>query len=164
MNYQSLYDYCRDISQSLGVSVKWVHTDNPDFALANPDQPITCLSLPFMSNGNSVNSVLPETYVLKFIFYQQDKADGSMDQNDQSKQQDTIQTLSSTWDVADRFIRLFNSNSINDDMERASEMLTINSYSKNPAIRDTSFQLTGTVLEMSVGFPDNFNYCCLKGV
>jgi len=158
--YSYVYNYCKDISQNLGVSVKWVHEDKTWLSLITPDQPITCWSLPFVSSGNPTPN-WNRVWTLNFIFYQQDEADSSMDMNDQSKEQESIRTLANTDAIAERFLRQFSRNEINDELELASDLLTVNSFTTSPAIRDTTQQLTGTLLTMNVTFSDGFNYCCL---
>lgn len=158
--YQSVYDYSHDISQNLGVSVNWVHADKSWLNLIVPNEGLTCWSLPFISSFN-FDPNFSRTWTLVFIFYQQDKADSDMDQNDQSKMQESIRTLANTDRAASMFIRLFESNEINNTLDKASQTLNITSGSSEVAIRDTAQQLTGTRVELTVQFPDDFDYCCL---
>ena len=103
--YNNVYNYCKDISQNLGVSVKWVHEDKNWINNITPDQPITCWSLPFISSGTPTPN-WSRVWTLNFIFYQQDVADSSMDMNDQSSQQDSIKTLANTDAVAERVFKV----------------------------------------------------------
>jgi hypothetical protein len=160
MDYQNVYDYSKDISQSLGLSVKWVHADKSWLNLTTPDDGLTCWSLPFTSSMSFVPN-FSRSWNLSFIFYQQDAPDSDMDQNDQSAMQESIRTLSNTDRAVNMFIRLFESNSLTTALDLASQKLLVTSSGTEPAIRDTAQLLTGTLLTMTVQFPDNFDYCCL---
>lgn len=163
MSYQSIYDYSKDISQNLGLSVNWVHADKSWLNLILPNQGLTCWSLPFTSSM-SFDPNFSRSWNLSFVFYQQDEPDSDMDQNDQSKMQESIRTLSNTDRAVGIFIRLFESNSINTALDEASQKLLITSVSTEPAIRDTAQQLTGTLLTMTAQFPDDFDYCCVDNI
>lgn len=158
--YQSVYDYSHDISQNLGLSVKWVHADKSWLNASLPNEGLTCWSLPFTSSI-SFDPNYSRTWTLPFIFYQQDVADSDFDQNDQSKIQESIRTVANTDRAISMFVRLFESNSINDSLDSASQKLLITGASTEVAIRDTSQLLTGTLLTLTVQFPDDFDYCCL---
>ncbi len=164
MNYQNVYDYSKDISQNLGLSVKWIHAGKSNLNLINDiNEGVTCWSIPFTSSG-STSPIISRTWTLQFIFYQQDTADSDMDQNDTSKQQESIRTLANTDYIAETFLRLFFSNDINDDLSHSSELLNITGYSTDVAIKDTAQLLTGTLLTITAQFPDNFDYCCVDNV
>ena len=160
MNYQNIYDYCKDISQNLGLSVKFVHEDKAWLNAIEPNQGVTCWSLPFSSSFN-FNPMITRTWTLSFIFYQQDMPDSSMNQNDTEAQQESIRTLANTDQVMEMFVRLFSSNSISDSLSEASETLEVTTGTTSPAIRDTAQLLTGTFVTLTVQIPDNFDYCCL---
>jgi len=93
-----------------------------------------------------------------------DNPDSSIDQNDQDVIQDEIRTLTITEQSANRFLRLVHGNTINDSLEAASEKLSINSFSKSNAIKDTAQLLTGTLLTLSLIVPDDFDYCTLDNL
>jgi len=159
MNYQALYDYIHDISQNMGLSVKFFHGEKSLLNLATDYKALFCYSLPFTSSGSFVPPQANEEWVVTLIFYQLDQPDSGIDQNDQDKMQGTIKTLAVTEEAANIFLRLANSNSISDDLSKASEKLTISRFSKEPAIRDTAQLLTGIVLTLNIRVPDRFNYC-----
>ena len=50
-------------------------------------------------------------------------------------------------------------NSITTALERAADRLSIVSFNKAQAIKDTAKHLTGTLLTMTLIVPDNFDYC-----
>jgi len=160
MDYGNLFNYCKDISANLGVSTKFVHQDKAWLNLIEPNQPLTVWSLPFTSNITTSPNY-NRTWTIAIVFYQQDKADSSMDQNDTEKMQEDIRTVSITDHLANTFIRLFDENDINDDLRRASDLITVSSASTEPAIRDTAQQLTGTMVTITAEFADTFDYCCL---
>tara|TARA_R110000803_G_scaffold151160_2_gene216332 strand:+ start:613 stop:1107 length:495 start_codon:yes stop_codon:yes gene_type:complete len=163
MDYQNLYDYSKDISQNLGLSVNWVHADKSWLNLIVPNKGITCWSLPFTSSI-SFDPNFSRTWTLAFVLYQQDLADSDMDQNDQSKMQESIRTLSNTDRAVNMFIRMFESNDITTALDSASQKLLVTSVSTEPAIRDTAQQLTGTLLTITAQFPDDFDYCCVENL
>jgi hypothetical protein len=160
MDYQNVYDYCKDISQNLGVSVKFVHADKQWLNLISPNDGITLWSLPFQASY-SIDPIIQRSWTLSFIIYQQDQQGSQMDQNDVEAMQESIKTVAITDQIAERFVRLFNSNSINNQLSDASGSLTITSASTDVAIQDTAQLLTATNLVLTVDFPDNFDYCCI---
>lgn len=160
MDYQAIYDYSKDIADNIGISVKWVHADLEWLSMIKPDQGLTCWSLPFESSFN-FDPHFNRTFTLAFIFYQQDFPDSDMDQNDTSKQQESIRTLAITDQAAQKFARLFDSNDLTDDLDYASQKITITGAATDPAIRDTEQLLTGTKLTLTVQVPDDFDYCSL---
>ncbi len=165
MNYQSLYDYIRDISQNLDQTVKFFHGRKEILNQTNPDESLYAYCLPFVSTGTVVGGAqIDETWEVNIIFYQFDKADSAIDQNDQDVMQDEIRTLTITEQTANRFLRLVHGNTINANLEGASEKLTINSFSKANAIKDTAQLLTGTALTLNLIVPDDFDYCTLDNL
>lgn len=161
MNYQSIHDYCKDISQNLGISTKHVHAEKSYInTMQDYDKGLMIWSLPFTSSGGT-SPYFSRTWVLQLIFYQQDLPDSSFNANDTEQMQEAIRTIANTDHAAEKFLRLFNGNSISDALEYASDNLTINSFTTSPAIRDTAKLLTGTLLTINVTFGDNFDYCCI---
>lgn len=160
MDYGNLFNYCKDISANLGVSTKFVHQDKAWLNLITPNESVTVWSLPFTSNITTSPNY-NRTWTIAIIFYQQDKAGSSMDQNDPERMQEDIRTVANTDHVANKFIRLFNENDINDDLSYASDLITVNSASTEPAIKDTVQLLTGTLVTITAEFADTFDYCCL---
>ncbi len=162
MDYQAVYDYSNDISQNLGVSVKWVHADKQWLNLVpDIDEGLTCWSLPFPSTFNFTPN-FNRTWTLRFVFYQQDAPDSDLDQNDTEKMQESIRTVAITDRAVNLFIRLFESNDINDALDKASQKLSVVSGTTEPVIRDTAQLLTGTLVTLTVLFDDAFNYCSLS--
>ena len=86
------------------------------------------------------------------------------DQNDQDVMQDEIRTLTITEQTANRFLRLVHGNTVNSVLEAASEKLTISSFTKSNAIKDTAQLLTGTALTLNLIVPDDFDYCTLDNL
>lgn len=165
MNYQSLYDFIRDISQELNQTVKFFHGRKEMLNQTTDFSGLYIYSLPFISSGSTVGGAqIDETWEINIIFYQQDTADSSIDQNDQDVIQDEIKTLTITEQSANRFIRLVHGNTINASLEAASEKLTIVSFTKGNAIKDTAQLLTGTLLTLNLKVPDNFDYCTLDNL
>ncbi|MDA1120856.1 MAG: hypothetical protein O2887_10280 [Bacteroidetes bacterium] len=162
MNYQSLYDFIYDISQNLNQTVKFFHGRKEVLNLTDPDKGLYVYCLPFTSTGSFVGGAqIDETWEVNLIFYQYDRADSMIDQNDQGVMQDEIKTLTITEESANRFLRLVHGNTINDSLSAASEKITITSFSKSNAIKDTAQLLTGTLLTLSLRVSDSFNYCSL---
>ncbi len=164
MNYQSLYDFIEDISQNLDQSVKFFHGRKEILLSTTPSKGLFVFCLPFNSAGVINGGQINETWVVNLIFYQYDKPDSAIDQNDQDTMQDEIRTLTITEQSANRFIRLANGNTINANLEAASEKLSIPTFSKNPAIKDTAQLLTGFTLTMNIIVPDDFDYCTLDNL
>lgn len=162
MNYQSLYDFIHDVSQNLEQSVKFFHGRKEILNQTNPGKGIYAYCLPFVSFGSFVGGAQAnETWEVNIIFYMYDKPDSAINQNDQDVIQDEIRTLTITELVTSRFLRLVHANTINSVLEFAAEKLTIVSFSKANAIKDTSQLLTGTLLTLNLRVPDDFNYCSL---
>lgn len=160
MNYQSLHDYFKDIADNLTVTSAWVHNTPEYLPLYDKKNPLVVLSLPFTSSGGFVPT-LSEIYVANFVFYMKDEMDGSLDENDQEVMQQTLEVLSLTNQAADEFLRLSDMNVINEDLEQASGLLTIQSFTKGNAIKDNDL-LTGTTLTMNLSVSDSFDYCCVS--
>jgi len=165
MNYQSLYDFIHDISQNMDQTVKFFHGRKEMLIQTTPDEGLFAFCLPFTSTGSTVGGAqINETWEVNIIFYMRDNPDSSIDQNDQDVIQDEIRTLTITEQSANRFLRLVHGNAINDSLEAASEKLSINSFSKSNAIKDTAQLLTGTLLTLSLIVPDDFDYCTLPNL
>ncbi len=164
MNYQSLYDYVRDITQNLDQTVKFFHGRKEILNLTKADQSLYAYCLPFTSTGVLTGPQFDETWQINIIFYMKDKVDSSIDQNDQDVIQDEIRTLTITEQSANRFLRLFNANSIDSALEKSSDRLNISSFTKGNAIKDTASMLTGTLLTLNVKVPDDFDYCTLDNL
>lgn len=162
MNYKALYNYVRDVSQNLGLTTKFFHGRKEFLNLTDPNKPLYVYSLPFTASGGFTSAQqLDQTWQINLIFYMRDQADSGIDQNDQTSMQDEIATLTVTDQAADIFLHLFNDNEITADLEAASELVTVVSFSKSNAIKDTAQLLTGTVLTLNVRVDDAFNYCCV---
>lgn len=163
MNYQSLYDFIYDVSQNLGQAVKFFHGRKEILNLTSPNKGLYVYCLPFTSGGDFIGGAqINEAWEVNLIFYQYDRADSMIDQNDQGVMQDEIKTLTITEESANRFLRLVHGNTINDSLSAASEKITITSFSKSNAIKDTAQLLTGTLLTLSLRVSDSFNYCSLE--
>tara|TARA_B100000949_G_C14114503_1_gene379884 strand:- start:116 stop:616 length:501 start_codon:yes stop_codon:yes gene_type:complete len=162
MNYQSLYDFIHDLSQSLNQTVKFFHGRKEVLNLTNPDKGLYVYCLPFTSSGGFIGGAqVNEVWSVNLIFYQYDTPSSMIDQNDPAVMQEEIKTLTITEQSANRFLRLAHGNTINASLEAASEKITIDSFTKSNAIKDTAQQLTGTLLTLSIRVPDDFNYCTL---
>lgn len=160
MNYQAVYDYVSDLSQNLGVGVKFFHGRKEWLNYTKSDKPLYLFMLPLSSNGSILDSSPIESWTLSLIFYQRDEADSAINQNNEGVMQDEMRTLSITSSAADKFLRLFGQNSINEDLEEASDGVTISNFTKGNAIKDTAYMLTGTTLDITFSVRDSFNYCC----
>jgi len=165
MNYQSLYDFIHDISQELNQSVKFFHGRKEMLIQTTPDKGLYVFCLPFQSTGGVIGGAqFNETWEVNLLFYQYDTADSAINQNDQDVIQEEIKTLTVTSQSANRFLRLVHGNTVNDTLEAASEKLTISSFSKSPAIKDTAMLLTGFAVTMNLIVPDDFDYCTLDNL
>lgn len=161
MNYQAAYDYINDITQNLGLSVKFFHGRKEWLNYTVADDPLYAYMLPLTSSGSMNESGNPqEIWQLNLIFYQKDAADSALDQNDENEMQDEMKTLSITSQAADKFLRLFEFNDITDDLESASDLISVRSFTKGNAIKDNALLLTGTVLTINFLVADDFDYCC----
>ena len=102
MNYQSLYDFFHDISQNMDITCQFFHGRAETSLLADGEDPLICLSLPFTSTGSFVQGgQADEQYNCIFTFYQRDEADSAIDQNNQNQMQDEPKTLAITNQAAD---------------------------------------------------------------
>jgi hypothetical protein len=162
MNYKAVYDYCKDISQNLGITTKFFH-GRKEWLNFNPnDKPLYVHLLPLTSSGSVINDSYPnETWVITILFYMQDNESSAIDQNDTDSLQKEMEVLTITEKACNKFLRQFNENSINDELEAAGDQLTITSFQKATAIKDTASMLTGIALTMNVQVPDSFDYCCV---
>ena len=92
----------------------------------------------------------------------QDKADSAINRNktsntDTSKEMDI---LGETSKIAGQLVRKISDNDINSALQKASDLLTVNSFNEDPVIKEGSHLLTGVTLNMTITVPDNFDYCC----
>jgi len=162
MNYLALYNFIEDISQNLNQSVKFFHGRKEILNQTSDYDALYVYCLPFTSTGGVVGGAqINETWQVNLIFYQMDRADSAIDQNNQEVMQAEIRTLTTTEESANRFLRLVHGNTIDSALEAAAEKLTITSFSKGNAIKDTAQLLTGTTLTLNLIVPDDFNYCSL---
>lgn len=160
MNYKALYNYIYDLSQNLNQTAKFFHGRKEILNQTSGYDGLYVYCLPFTSNGSTVGGAqINETWEVNIIFYMLDKPDSAIDQNNQNQMQDEIRTLTITEQSANRFLRLVQVNDINEGLESASDLITIDSFSKSNAIKDTAQMLTGTLLTLNLTVPDNFNYC-----
>ena len=163
MNYKAVNDYFKDISQHIGVAAKYFHGRLFDAALTTQDKGLYVHSLPFTSNGIISNGYqVQETWNAIIIFYQQDRLDSFLDQNNQEVTQKEIETIQITEQLASRFLRLVNQNDISQELRNASDKIDIPSFVKGTAIKDTDAMLTGTVLTLNFRVGDDFDYCCIE--
>lgn len=161
MNYQSVYEYVRDITQNLGLSVQFFHGRKEILNLTTSTKPVYAWMLPLTANGTVNVNFNPQTvWQLNIIFYKRDEVNSAIDQNDPTVLQDEMKTLALTSDIVDRFLRTFIENDINDELESASNLLTVQNYSIGNAIKDTASLLTGTTLTINFLVSDTFDYCC----
>jgi hypothetical protein len=162
MNYNALYKYLRDISQSLDLSVKFFHGRKEILNLTSPNQPLYIYSLPFTSTGSLTGSTqqVNETWQANLIFYMQDQGDSAIDQNNENSIQSEIEILTIAENAASKFIHYVNANQLNDDLSDAADQLTVVSFTKSPAIKDTAQLLTGFLVTINILVPDSFDYCC----
>lgn len=126
------------------------------------DKPLYVYSLPFKSTGSLTSGVqqVNETWNVSILFFMQDQSDSAVDQNDESVMQAEIEILTICEQAASKMLHYMNENTLSDDLSDAADQLNINSFSKDPAIKDTPNILTGIVLTMNITVPDSFNYCC----
>ena len=94
MNYNALYKFLRDISQSLDLSVKFFHGRKEVLNLTHPNKPLYIYSLPFTSTGSLTGGTMQanETWQVNLIFYMQDQGDSAIDQNQENSIQSQIVT------------------------------------------------------------------------
>jgi len=120
--------------------------------------------LPFSSAGsiNQTTEKPEETWNIGLFIYKQDRMDSGADQNDPTILQDEMELVDDAMYFADELIRLANFNTITDALNRASQQLSITSFGKEPAIKETAHLLTGVLVNMSIQVPDNFDYCTIN--
>lgn len=162
MNYKAVYQFLHDISQSLDLTVKFFHGRKEFLNLTSSDKPLYIYSLPFTSSGSLTEATqqVNETWQVNLIFYMQDQEDSSIDQNNEDGLQDEIRILTIAENAASKFIHFVNENELSDDLSDAADKLTLVSFSKNPAIKDTAQILTGFLVTLNLLVPDDFDYCC----
>jgi hypothetical protein len=90
----------------------------------------------------------------------QDQGDSAIDQNNENSIQSEIEILTIAENAASKFIHYVNANQLNDDLSDAADQLTVVSFTKSPAIKDTAQLLTGFLVTINILVPDSFDYCC----
>ena len=84
MNYQQVYEYVRDLTQNLGLSIDFFHGRKENLIETQAEDPLYAYMLPLTSTGGFNSQPSPQTvWQLVIIFYQQDTADSGVDQNNQ---------------------------------------------------------------------------------
>ena len=160
MNYLSLYDYLKDITQNLDLTVKFFHGRKELLNLTDNNKPIYVYSLPFIGSGGFTTAQQEqETWQVNLFVYMQDQPDSGIDQNDEDNIQAEVRCLTITEKVADKIIHFINDNTLSDELEAASELVTITSFNKQPVIRDTAQMLTGWLVTINLLVDDSFDYC-----
>ena len=160
MNYLALYDYLKDITQSLDLTVKFFHGRKELLNLTDNNKPVYVYSLPFISSGGYTTSQqADENWQVNLFVYQQDQPDSGIDQNDQVSMQAEARILSITKQVVDKIVHYVNDNTISEDLEYASEFITVTSFNCQPVIRDTAQMLTGWLVTLNLKVDDSFDYC-----
>lgn len=165
MNFEALYDYISDVAQAING------TDGVQFYMARKTK-IT--SIPIPTDGipvfwcllpNSTGDInfdsqqVEETWNVSVLIYNTDDLDNEVNANAMNVSSQSVNTLKTTNDLADKFIRLFNQNELSDSLQASSELLDITSVNKEPFVNDTAHCLTGWGINMSVKVPDEFDYC-----
>jgi hypothetical protein len=160
VNYLALYNYTKDIIANISPETKWFHGRKELITPMNPED-LIAYCLPFISTGNFVQGgeQVAEIWEINIFFYKKDDLGSGLDQNDESGLQDEINILAQTSVLADDFVRRFNFNNYTPELEAAGDKLTIRSFTKGTAIKDTPHVLTGTFVTMRVEVPDDFDYC-----
>jgi hypothetical protein len=161
-SYQGLHDYIKDICTNLSADVTFFHGRKEVLYEYNPDpnEPVVWL-LPLQSSGSLTSNAyqVNRAFTVNLIFYRHDAPGSEIDQNSQDTIASEMSVLSQSDQLAEEFLRLFNQNSITDDLQDASEELEVQSFSTDNVIKDNQYFLTGTLLNMTVQVPDEFNYC-----
>lgn len=161
MNYQAVFDYANDISQNLGLTVKFFHGRKEWLNLTISDKPLYIFMLPLVSAITfNTDNIPQQVWSMNLLFYQQDKSDSAIDQNNEDVQQDEMKILAVTSGAVDKFLRLFSDNQLTTELEESSEFLTITSATTGNVIKDTANLLTGTILTINFLVADDFDYCC----
>lgn len=159
MNYQAVYNYVEELTQNLGLTVKFFHGRKEWLNVTVSDKPLYAYMLPLTSSFSMSVGNPQEIWQLNIIFYEQDTADSAIDQNNPDVMQDEMKILAVTSQAADKFLRLFEFNDITADLESASDLLTVNGGTKSNSIKDGGL-LTGSMLTINFLVSDDFDYCC----
>jgi len=163
MEYNDLYNYVKDISDTLNSGdVKFFHgrleaITATDFA---GEDTVYVFALPFQFSGEFDNIITPKRSVtISMFIFKQDCLGSEVDQNDQSILQAEMAILSDCKRLAEEFITKFNQNTLTAELEASSDKVSIESYTLQPAIKNTSLQLTGYTVDLDITALDTFNYC-----
>lgn len=163
MNYQSLYDYLRDVALNVEPDAKFFHgrIETLFETIFEDDQTLYVYLLPLNSTGSftAIGQQVNQVWNIGIIFYKQDRIGSEIDQNDQDVIQTEMDILRQTSQIADEYVRRLNFNTYTDALEESSDRLTIESFSLDTVIKDTPALLTGTALNITMRVPDDFNYC-----
>ena len=169
-SYQSLLNYTRDIAANLSSENLFFHArkevlhqiHNEDIA----ENDTVVWSLPFITSGDftELGYQFNRSFTVNIIIYQKDEMGSEVDQNNMDQTAEEIQVLQSTDALAEEFIRNFNENKINEELHRVSDQLEITSVTTDNVIKDNDWLLTGTFISITVGVPDEFDYCSLPDV
>jgi predicted component of type VI protein secretion system len=166
VNYLSLYEYIRDISQNIDYSVRFFHGRKDILNLQYEKEPVYVYLLPFQSSGNYTTAQQAnETWQVNFMVYQKDQPDTAINQNDPESLQVEMEILTTTEEVVDKIIHYINypifpvDDATSEALQAASEFITILNFTKVPAIKDTAQILTGWLVTLNLQVDDSFNYC-----
>lgn len=163
-NYDGLENYIKDTTAGLGADTTYFHGRIPNAQQVLDKKSIFVVLLPMLSSGNvnAPQSSVSETYSVNVIFFMQDRPDSGINRN-KSKSSDNqreMDILRQTNKFCDMLLRKMSDNDISPDLQRASDLITIGSFTKDFAIKETSAYLTGFGINMNVTIPDKFDYCC----
>ena len=154
MGYKSKVDFIRDTITDLEIKSQFFHHRDFDFEQVQQKSTFVAVLMPLVKAV--IRTGAASTYVdqttISIRFLRLSKADLTEDQ--------IIDLLDQTDQMADEFIRLFHWNIKNADRLDTSQGINFVSAVQNtPMINETGEILTGTVLVHNVVFPDDFNYC-----
>lgn len=162
MSYKALHDYIKDTCEGLGFDITFFHGRVSNAQQIPTSKSVNIWLFPMQSTGSVVTNTLSidELYNVNISVYKQDKPDSGINRNNPTSKQGEIKILETTSNICDILIRKLSNNDISNELQRYSDLISIESFSKDPAIKDTSKYLTGFVINMTVKLSDNFDYCC----
>lgn len=162
--YQSLYDYIKTTVENIEEGITFFHGRKEVLHEYDPTPGATvCWLLPFTTTANFTNTSgqLNRTFTINMIFYQRDNPGSEINQNDQDTISPEMQVIATTDQLCATFVRLFNNNTLTDTLEELSDELEVTGMNTDVVIKDNDYFLTGTLLNMTVLVPDDFDYCAL---
>lgn len=163
MNYIGVYNFIKDIVSNISDVDLFFHgrVSTRTITPVKANENVVVWLFPLESSGGLTENTyqVNETYTANIVFFKKDKLDSAIDQNNINTIAPEMEILKDTNELADRFLRAFNTNNFSKNLSQAADSIEITSFSKGNEIKSQPHLWTGTILTLNFIVMESFNYC-----